>query len=186
MIPGVGQEAEAARFSTVVLDPGHGGHDNGAKWGGVPEKRLTLDVCRRVQKLLGQRGVSAVLTRTSDSFVSLDGRAAKANRYRSAVFVSVHFNAHWNRSVKGIESFYMSGNGRVLASRIQNRLLNRIRTTNRGLKSKSYAVLRKTRCPAVLVECGFLSNAWERQRCNSAWYRQLLAQAIAEGVVAYR
>ncbi len=186
MLPMATPKAEAARFSTVVLDPGHGGHDNGAKWGGVPEKRLTLDLCQRIASLLKKRGVSAVLTRSSDYYVTLANRAAKANRYRSAVFVSIHFNAHWNRSVKGIESFYMSSSGRSLASRIQGRLAGRIRTTNRGIKSRSYSVLRNTRCTAALVECGFLSNSWERQRCNSTWFRQILAEEIAAGIIAYR
>ena len=94
----------AARFSTVVIDPGHGGRDNGAKWGGVAEKHLTLDVARRVERALQARGVRTVLTRSGDHFVALESRAARANRYRDAVFVSIHFNASWKRHVTGVES----------------------------------------------------------------------------------
>jgi len=180
-------EAEAARFSVAVLDAGHGGSDPGAKWGGIAEKKLTLDVAKRTKKLLEKKGVTTVLTRGADSGLSLDQRAAKANRYRNAVFVSVHFNAHWKRNIKGIETFYMSNQGRSLATRVHSRLARRIRTNNRGTKlTKRLGVLRKTRCPAILVECGFLSNSWERKRCSSTWYRQLVAQSIAEGIIAYR
>lgn len=179
--------AEAARFSIVILDPGHGGSDKGANWGGVHEKTLTLDVARRAHRLFGEKGLPAVLTRTSDTFVSKDDRAAKANRYRSAVFVSIHFNAHPNRSIRGIETFYMSTAGRSLATRVHSRLAKRIRTRDRGLKHVSnFAVLRKTNCPAILVECGFISNAWERARCATSGYRQTVAQAIVEGVLSYR
>ena len=184
---GLPSTASAARFTSVILDPGHGGRDNGARWGGVSEKTLTLDTAKRVQKILTAKGINTALTRTRDTTLGLEARAAKANRYRSAIFVSIHFNAHLNRSVTGIETFYMSRSGYALASRIQGRLIKRIRTKNRGLKkSVSLAVLNKTRCPAVLVECGFISNSWERGRCNASWYRQLVAQSIAEGVIAYR
>lgn len=179
--------ARAARFTSVILDPGHGGRDNGARWGGVSEKTLTLDTAKRVQKILTAKGINTALTRTRDTTLGLEARAAKANRYRSAIFVSIHFNAHLNRSITGIETFYMSSSGYSLASRIQGRLLKHIKTKNRGLKkSAALAVLNKTRCTAALVECGFISNSWERGRCNTSWYRQLVAKSIAEGIIAYR
>ncbi len=82
---------------TVVIDPGHGGRDNGAKWGGIAEKDLNLDVARRVEALLKERGIPVVMTRRSDAYVSLDSRAAVANRYKNSLFVSIHFNAVNNR-----------------------------------------------------------------------------------------
>ncbi len=175
----------AQAYKWVVLDPGHGGKDNGAYWSGVREKTLNLDLARRVQAILKSKGVPAVLTRTSDVYVSLDQRAAIANKYSDHLFVSLHFNASLNRSVTGIESFYYSSNGRKLASAIQSSLASRIRTKNRGLKKRSYKVLMKTKGTAALVECGFISNAWERKRCNSDWFRQILAEQIAKGIVNF-
>ncbi len=178
----------AKNFSTVVIDPGHGGNDKGSNWHGVYEKTLTLDLAKRVQRMLKAKGVPSVLTRTTDKYVSLDDRAAIANRKKHFIFVSLHFNGHLNTSYTGIESFYYPGSskGRRLAGKIQNELGGRIHTKNRGIKSARLKVLRLTKGPAVLVECGFLSNSWERKRCNSAWLREIIAEEIVEGIMAYR
>ncbi len=169
----------------VVLDPGHGGVDNGARWYGVAEKTLNLDVAKRVERLLKARGIPVVMTRRTDTYVTLDQRAAIANRHAGSIFVSIHFNAHTNRTIKGIETFYVSNRGRNLASAIQRRLARRIRTEDRGCKRHHYAVLTKTRGVAALVECGFISNKWECDRCNTTWFRDILAQEIASGIAAY-
>ena len=125
------------------------------------------------------------MTRRSDVYVSLDSRASKANRYQDSLFVSIHFNAVTNKKITGIETFYLSQRGSKLANSIQRRLAKRIRTTDRGTKKHHYAVLRKTRGVAVLVECGFISNGWERERCSSSWYKDILAQEIASGIAAH-
>ena len=171
--------------TVVVLDPGHGGKDNGARWYGVSEKTLNLDVAKRVEVLLKKRGIPVVMTRRTDTYVSLDYRAKIANRHAGAVFVSIHFNAHSNRSIKGIETFYISSKGRKLAQSMQKRLASRINTNDRGSKKHHYAVLTKTRGVAALVECGFISNHWENRRCSTSWFRDILAQEIASGIAAY-
>ena len=81
-------------FAVVVLDPGHGGQDSGAMCGGVMEKDLTLDVARRVDRLLDAEGVATLMTRLGDTYVSLADRAAFGNRVRDSIFVSIHFAAH--------------------------------------------------------------------------------------------
>ena len=171
--------------TVVVLDPGHGGKDNGARWYGVSEKTLNLDVAKRVEVLLKKRGIPVVMTRRTDTYVSLDYRAKIANRHAGAVFVSIHFNAHSNRSIKGIETFYISSKGRKLAQSMQKRLAGRINTNDRGSKKHHYAVLTRTRGVAALVECGFISNHWENRRCSTSWFRDILAQEIASGISAY-
>jgi N-acetylmuramoyl-L-alanine amidase len=171
--------------TVVVLDPGHGGKDNGARWYGVSEKTLNLDVAKRVEVLLKKRGIPVVMTRRTDTYVSLDYRAKIANRHAGAVFVSIHFNAHSNRSIKGIETFYISSKGKKLAQSMQKRLASRINTNDRGSKKHHYAVLTKTRGVAALVECGFISNHWENRRCSTSWFRDILAQEIASGISAY-
>jgi len=177
---------QAARFSTVIIDPGHGGKDKGAYWGGVRESQLNLKVAQELEKLLKKRGIRTVMTRRSDVFVSLGHRAAVANRYRSAVFVSIHFNASTNRSIKGAETYYWGSTGRMIAGAIQRRLPSRVKTSNRGIRRHGYTVLMKTRCPAVLVECGFISNSRERGRCATQWYQQTAARAIYDGLMACR
>jgi N-acetylmuramoyl-L-alanine amidase len=172
----------------VVIDPGHGGSDKGSNWNGVYEKKLSLDLAKRVQRMLKAKGVPAVLTRTSDNYVSLDERAAIANREQHFIFVSLHFNGHRNTSYTGIESFYYPGSskGRQLAGKIQHELGKRIHTKNRGIKPSRLKVLRLAKGPAVLIECGFLSNSWERERCNAAWLREIIAEEIVEGIMAYQ
>lgn len=180
--------APASAFRTVVIDAGHGGKDDGAKRYGVKEKDLNLDTAKRLEKILKRRGFNVVMTRRTDRFLPLQERAKIANRYQDAVFVSIHYNAHRDTSVKGIETFYSTMEGRKLASGIQNLLTKRIRQTrNRGIKSgKQYAVLNKTRMVSVLVEAGFISNTWERRRLNGAWYRQIVAEQIAKGILIHK
>ncbi len=178
--------SSAARFSTVIIDPGHGGRDKGAYWGGVRESTLNLKVAQHLDGLLKKRGIRTVMTRRSDVFVSLASRAAVANRYRSAVFVSIHFNASTNRAIKGAETFYWGEQGRVIAGAIQRRLPARLKTVNRGAKRRGFTILVQTRCPAVLVECGFISNTRERGRCATVWYQQTAARAIYDGLMACR
>jgi N-acetylmuramoyl-L-alanine amidase len=179
-------EVQAARFSTVVIDPGHGGKDKGAYWGGVRESHLNLQVAQRLERLLKRKGMKTAMTRRSDVFVSLGSRVAVANRYRSSVFVSIHFNACPDRRFRGVETFYAGPAGRKLAKSIQSRLAPRLKTSNRGVKHHAYKVLRLTVSPAVLVECGFISNTAERGRCKTAGYQQTAAQAICDGIMAAR
>ncbi len=177
--------SEVLLSKTVIIDPGHGGKDKGAYWYGISEKTLTLDVAKKVEALLRSKGIKVLMTRKSDQYVSIQDRASIANNHSDAIFVSIHFNAHTNSSVKGIETFYLSSKGKKLASSIQSRLARRINTRNRGSKKYHYAVLRKTRGVAALVECGFISNRWEGNRCASNWYKEILAQEITDGITAY-
>ena len=173
-------------YRLVVIDAGHGGKDDGAKWYGTAEKDLALKVARKVEARLKAHGVPTLMTRSDDTFVSLDGRAAKANHHSDSIFVSIHFNAHGTTSTKGIESFYMSESGRQLANLIQSKIMGRIGTRDRGIKKRNYAVLTRTKYTAVLVEGGFISNRWECIRCRSDWYQDELAKAIVEGLLSFR
>src|SRR5215813_1744007 len=93
-------------FAVVVLDPGHGGRDSGAMCGGVLEKDLTLDVTRRIDRLLNSEGIAALMTRVGDTYVSLADRAAFANRVRNCIFVSIHFNEDNKPIASGVETYY--------------------------------------------------------------------------------
>lgn len=178
--------AQARSFRTVVIDPGHGGHDKGGQWGLVYEKHLALDTSARLEKVLKKRGFRTVMTRRSDYFISLPERVRITKKYRDAIFVSVHYNYTWKQKVTGIETFYTGAKSQPLAAYVQSGMMSKVRTTNRGVKFARFYVIRHNTCPAILVECGFVSNASERSRMKSAWWRQSLAEGIADGIVRYR
>lgn len=193
-------------FSTVVIDPGHGGLDDGAKSRALVEKQLTLDVALRLEKLLTQYSFPTVLTRRDDSYVPLSERAAIGNKYANSLFVSIHFNQA--RGGSGVETFYASekilpeaewtwmglfstpdpvptDRGDSLAGYIQASLVRHTEASDRGVRGRRLYVLRHTRGPAALVECGFLNNSLESRLIANDSYRDLLARAIAEGVMSF-
>lgn len=171
----------------VIIDAGHGGRDKGAVWYGVREADLNLKVAKKVEAMLKAKRIPVTMTRRSNIYLSLSQRAAIANRYSDAIFVSIHFNAHRITSVKGVETFYASSRGKSIAYNIQRKLVGLVKTRNRYIKKGlGYAVLNKTKCPAVLVECGFISNTYERRRCNTDWYQTLAARGIVEGIIQSR
>lgn len=168
---------------TVVIDAGHGGHDRGGIPGQrVAEKDMTLDVALRLRNVLSASGYRVVMTRSTDVFVPLAGRVAIANSYRNAVFVCIHFNATGRRGASGIETYFYSRDSLPLASAIHYYVVGGAPSDNRGVRRRGYYVLRKTNIPAVLVECGFLTNPTEAAYAQTASYRQKLAEEIADGV----
>lgn len=178
--------AEAGAFRTVVIDPGHGAGDLGGHYGKVYEKHLALDTSMRLEHYLKASGYSTVMTRRSDVFISLPRRAAIGNSYANSIFVSIHYNYTWKTDVSGLETFYNSARSKPLASAIHSRMLGRARCLNRGVKYARYYVIRNAQNPAVLVECGFVSNSRERERMKEAGYRDELARGIAEGIADYQ
>jgi N-acetylmuramoyl-L-alanine amidase len=167
----------------VVIDAGHGGHDRGGIPGQrVSEKDMTLDVARRLKSVLAASGYRVVMTRDSDVFVPLGTRCVIANSYRNAIFVSVHFNSATRRGASGIETYFYSRDSLSLASAIHHYVAGGAPSDNRGVRRRGYYVLRRTNMPAVLVECGFLTNPTEAAYAQNASYRQKLAEAIAAGV----
>jgi N-acetylmuramoyl-L-alanine amidase len=174
-------------FTTVVVDAGHGGKDNGAfrRYGGA-EKSATLDVATRLARKLRESQFRTVMTRSTDVFVPLDERAAISNGQKNAIFVSVHFNDSRRRDTHGFETYYHSPVARNLAYRIQQHLVTMRGASNRGVKTANFRVLRKALYPAVLVECGFLSNRSEGAGALNASYRDELADKIAEAIVDER
>ena len=182
-----GQVRAENSFSTVVIDPGHGGSDPGGIPGQiVPEKTVALDTALRLQKLLQRAGLRTVITRSTDIFVPLSVRSAIADAERDAIFVSIHYNASPRSSAHGIETYSENNRGAVLAARIQQEIIDRVSTENRGIRSADYYVLRKCRLPAVLVECGFLTNPREAQVALTTAYREQIAEQIAAGIIEQR
>jgi N-acetylmuramoyl-L-alanine amidase len=198
-------------FAVVVLDPGHGGEDSGAMCSGVMEKDLTLDIARRVDRLLDSEGVATLMTRVGDSYVSLADRAAFGNRATGSIFISIHFNEDNKPVASGVETYYAahqinSGStfaswlpffsrppsdspkpeSQSLAGFIQEALVARTRSVDRGTQAKQFFVIANVTSPAVLIEGGFITNKDELSKLVSEDYRDQLAAAVADGVLRYR
>src|SRR5437763_15009424 len=183
----VGTKDTSKSFSTVVVDAGHGGKDNGAyrKFGGA-EKVATLDVAKRLSRKLRESDLKIVMTRSSDVFIPLEERVAIENAQNNSIFVSIHFNDSRRRGIHGFETYYHSANSIDLATRIQAKLMTIPHSANRGVRHANFRVLRLARYPAVLVECGFLSNRLEGGEARDSDYRAALADRIAEAIVEQR
>jgi len=200
-------------FTTVVLDPGHGGADKGAVGPYEVEKNFALDVARRVRDELQNAGLKVMMTRNTDTFIELLNRAAVANARRNSIFVSLHFNASPNASASGMEIFCITPRGSPsteyddllvrdmvheygnenelqsfsLASAIYHSLQgSSLGMLDRGLKRARFAVLRATKVPAVLIEGGFLSNSGDARLVAGKDWRNKYARAIANGILEYK
>ena len=202
----------AGKVETVVLDPGHGGHDRGAVCRYGYEKDFALDVARKLRPLLQAKGLRVIMTREGDYFVPLEVRAQIANAARNSIFVSIHFNAtDRDPNATGFEIFSFTprgapstsddwvtptalsmqagsevdGQSMALSACIYHSLLGHIPEFDRGIKRARFAVLRLTRVPAVLVEGGFLTERGESQLIAKKDWRGKLAQAIGVGIENY-
>jgi N-acetylmuramoyl-L-alanine amidase len=170
---------------TIVIDAGHGGHDRGGGPGQrIPEKPYALDVAQRLNRVLRSAGYRTVMTRNGDYFVTLSRRCAVANNTRNAVFVSIHFNSGQREGANGIETYYYSGKSASLAAAIHPRVVRAAGTEDRRVRKRGFYVLRRTNCPSVLCELGFLTNRAEARKILTASHRQRLAEAVAAGVKA--
>jgi N-acetylmuramoyl-L-alanine amidase len=186
-VPKTATKNTSKTFTTVVVDAGHGGKDNGAyRRYGPPEKMVALDVAQRLDRKLRESELKTVMTRSSDVFIPLDDRVSIENSQKNAIFVSIHFNDSRRRGIHGFETYYHSDASADLAGRIQAKLMTIPHSANRGVHSANFRVLRLAMYPAVLVECGFLSNRSEGNQAGDWEYRELLADRIAEAIVEQR
>lgn len=169
----------------IVIDPGHGGTDCGATRNGIYEKNITLDISKRVVKLLKKKDYVVEMTRTSDETVSLQDRVEISEDFEPDIFVSIHVNSSNSEAPHGIETHYYKDNSLDLAKNIHAAMLNNINANNRGLFKSKFYVINHTTAPAVLVEIGFLSNPEERAQIVSEARKQATAKAIVEGINDY-
>jgi N-acetylmuramoyl-L-alanine amidase len=199
--------------TTVVLDAGHGGRDNGARSPYEHEKNFALDVARRIRDQLRKSGIRVLMTRNSDCFVELQDRAAFANRLQNVIFASIHFNAVDNNpAASGFEIFCVTPRGApstayeqtrlrdmveengnehdihsfALANTIYHAMHGRLDMADRGVKRARFAVLRSAGVPAVLIEGGFLTNGGDARKIASKTWRDTYASAIASGILEYK
>lgn len=169
----------------VVIDAGHGGSDVGATRNGIYEKNITLDVAKRVEKLLKAQGYGVLMTRSDDTFVSLADRVAFSESYEPDIFVSIHVNSSTSEAGKGIETHYYHQESMPLAQSVHSSLASAISTNDRGLFKSKFYVINHTTAPAILVEIGFISNTAERGQLVTETRKQATAKAIVEGINNY-
>jgi len=189
----------------IFLDPGHGGSDSGAVANGVREKDLTLSVYNKVSSRLASLGYSVLTSRNTDKDVGLVSRADQANKSNADMFLSIHFNAGGRGASYGIETYYYKPEAgytpainkenhnnperleksRKLANKVQQNLLYKTGAYDRGVKRASFAVLRETSIPSILVELGFIDNQEEVSKIKTNEYQEKLADGIVDGIVEY-
>jgi N-acetylmuramoyl-L-alanine amidase len=200
----------AEQIDTIVLDPGHGGHDNGAYSPYGWEKQFSLDVANRARLLFQQAGYKVVMTRSTDTFVALEERVRFANRFKNALFLSIHFNS--GGAGTGLETFTLAPRGvpsmaadgpritdlqlcpghandaenMALATATHAALVVRSKMYDRGIKRARFVVIRDIKIPGVLVEGGFLSNSYDAKLIATPDYRQQMAGALFKAVTNYR
>jgi N-acetylmuramoyl-L-alanine amidase len=202
------------RLKTIVLDPGHGGRDPGNMEGRRQEKQFTLSFARELGELLTRAGFNVSLTRQGDSFIELPERAAIARRRGADLFLSLHFNSAdgpGGSAVKGAETYCMtpvrtsSTNARgegagagaypgnrfdpknmLLAYQLQKAITEKTGAEDRGVKRARFQVLREAEMPAALIEAGFMTSSADAKRIYEPVLRRQLAQAIVDGVLAYK
>lgn len=186
---GIGGAELSKRY--IAIDAGHGGSDPGSSGNGLVEKNITLIVSKKVEKALEKQNVKVLMTRTNDTFVGLQERVNIAEREKVDALVSIHTNAFSSGSANGTETWYSlasastkASDSKQLATFIQNRLHKDLNTTNRGVKTANFAVLRTT-FPSALVELGFITNQQDAAKLGSDRHQQIAADAIAAGIVDY-
>jgi len=196
----------------VVIDPGHGGKDSGAKSlaNGEYEKNYALDCARRLQRLLEAAGWQVILTRTNDTYLTLPERVAIADRAKADLFLSLHFNSGTgNGAQAGVETFCLTPSGMpstllretsddprehhpnnafdeqnlCLATRVHRSVLGTTGASDRGVRRARFmGVLRNQSRPSVLIEAGYLTNRNEARKIATAAYRQSIAEGIAKAL----
>lgn len=183
---------------SILLDPGHGGHDVGTQSISKPryqEKSLNLVTAQFVKNYLQQLGYQVGMTREQDKFVSLDKRTQIANERKPTLFVSIHYNSAPSAEAQGVEVFFYQSKDKEKKERMQKSkrlaqavLKNVIANTHaksRGVKQANYVVIRDTMMPAILVEGGFVTNEAELEKLKDPTYLKRLAWGIVRGIEDY-
>lgn len=176
--------------ATVVIDAGHGGKDPGAPANGVsrlPEKEVVLDIGLKVLSELEQEGVNVIATRRDNRFIELEERAAVAERSHADLFVAIHADASKNSDTSGVTVYICreASDASRRAAHCIREAFERNGFEVRGIQHGDFKVLIEHSRPAVLVECGYLTNYSDAQRLNSPYYRTKVAQVVAEGILKY-
>ncbi|MEW4059246.1 N-acetylmuramoyl-L-alanine amidase [Bacillus siamensis] len=178
-----------ASGKTIVIDPGHGDQDSGSIGNGILEKDVNLDIAKRLNTKLNASGALPVMTRSNDTFYSLQERVNKGATAGADLFISVHGNANDATSANGTETYYdetyQAAASKRLAGQIQPRVVNALKTRDRGVKTAPFYVIKYSKMPSVLIETAFITNPSDASKLKQASYKEKAAAAINDGIVSY-
>jgi len=177
----------------IFIDPGHGGHDPGAVQNGVNEKDINLQVGLKLNAALKKAGYDTIISRDSDVYLTLDQRYNMANNSNSNIFISLHCNSFTSSSAHGIEVYYCPPekspvkevDSKPLAEAIHDELVKATGAKGRGAKEGTFAVIKNTTMPAILIEMGFISNSEEAQKLQTDSYQNKIVEGIVKGLQKY-
>ena len=181
----------------IVIDAGHGGTDPGSSYLSKIEKNINLSIALKTQKELQNKGYLVKMVRTSDVTVSLENRAKFANNLNADLFISIHQNSFTTSSANGTEVYYTTSKpdsgfpsqntnklskSKELAKLTCDNIVSAIGTYNRGIKDGNFRVLKNSKMPAILIECGFITNSSDSSKISNDNYQNKIAKAIAYAV----
>ena len=193
---------------TIMIDPGHGGSDPGAKGPVLSEKQVNLMIAIKLRRALEKLGFRVLMTRTGDTFPTLKDRTDLAKKHKPDLFISIHCNSAANSAVYGIETFLVTPAGACstadktpqstqfsgnafdqnnyrLAFDVHRSLLKFTGCEDRGVRHARFYVLRNSVCPSILIECGFLSNNSEGRLLASNERQNKIVAGILSGLARY-
>ena len=171
---------------TIVLDPGHGGGDNGTTGSnGTLEKNLTLRTARLLYDKLSAAGANVYLTRSNDSFITLPSRVSAAQSKDADAFISLHYDSNIDRSVRGMTGFYYHLYQKSLAEMLYASTIGQTKLIDRGVRIGDFHVIRENSKKAVLLELGYLSNPEEEMTLNSSTFQENAASGLYNGLARF-
>lgn len=201
-----------SEYSRIMIDPGHGGEDSGAKSeDGLYEKDIVLAMSKDIADILKIEHHEVLLTRSNDIPLTTTDRVRKSKEERADLYVSIHLNSAPSINASGLETFVVAGKGFpssldlngnsnmdlvpgnkndvkniLLAYSIHSYLLNLLKCPDRGIKHARFEVIKNVNCPAVLVECGFITNTNDVKNLKDEEYLKLVSVGIAGGILKYK
>ncbi|CAM3936571.1 SH3 domain-containing protein [Mesobacillus thioparans] len=171
---------------TIVIDPGHGGRDNGTTGvRGSLEKTITLKTAQLLYEKLRAAGTNVVLTRNNDQYISLGSRVSSSHYHNADAFISIHYDSINDRTVRGMTTYYYNSKQKPLGEQIHSSVVSKTMLKDRGTRFGDYHVIRENRQAAVLLELGYLSNPAEEMLVNTQQYQEAVANGIFEGLARY-
>ena len=186
------EKKQQSKKYNIVVDAGHGGNDKGSidSTETVYEKDIALQIAKKVASRLGRESdVNVIMTRTEDKYVSLEERAEIAKKANADALISIHLNAQKKYGdANGLETWYRNGatdGSKELANSVQQTTASYVEIMSRGILRNSFEILRETTMPAVLVECGFITNVSDMKKLKDPNYQDMLAEGIMQGTLTF-
>ncbi|TDM04432.1 N-acetylmuramoyl-L-alanine amidase [Macrococcus carouselicus] len=179
--PDVTPAADPFKGKTIIIDPGHGGSDQGASSSkGTLEKDITLKTALMLRDKLKKEGAKVIMTRETDQFIKLDDRKGTGD-----VFISLHSDALADATPHGLTVYYSHDSQKVLADTLHFSIKKKTLLSDRGVRREDFQVIHQTQIPAVLLELGYISNPTDEKLMNDRVHRQIVTTSIVDGLKNY-